>query len=70
MRRVSAGIDGQGDICGLIGPGGRMLQVEIKAGKDRMRPSQYAFAAMIRRHGGLYIEARSVEDVIKELDTL
>jgi len=70
MRRVSAGIDGQGDVCGLIGPEGRMIQLEIKAGKDRIRPSQMGFRAMIQNMGGIYLEIRSVEQGLADLEKL
>ena len=66
-RRIDAGIDGQGDICGIIGPHGRGLQIEIKSGRDKMRESQVRFAAMWTAQGGVYIEARSVEQCVREL---
>lgn len=67
LRRVDAGIDGQGDICGIIGPHGRGLQIEIKAGRDKMRLSQTRFRAMWLSHGGVYIEARGVDQCLGEL---
>lgn len=67
QRRVSAGIDGQGDISGIAGTSGRRVELEVKAGKDRMRPSQLSFRAMIERHGGVYIVAHDVEQCIRDL---
>lgn len=67
-RVVSAGVDGQGDILGIIGPRGRMLQIEVKAGKDRMRESQLAFRSMIQHYGGLYLIGRNVDECLEELD--
>lgn len=69
-RHVSAGVDGQGDISGIIGPAGLRLEIEIKVGRDRIRPTQIGFRAMIRRHGGVYIEARDVQGVLGELRVL
>jgi len=64
-RVVSFGINGQADISGIV-MGGRRLEIETK---HTTKPSedQLNFAAMIRRFGGLYILARSVEDVAKGL---
>ena len=42
---------------------GRAVAVEVKVGKDRLSPLQRVEADRWRRAGGIYIEARSVEDV-------
>lgn len=60
---VRFGTPGQGDISGLIGPSGRRLEIEVKAGRDAQSKRQELFQAMCERHGGLYVLARSVEDV-------
>ena len=60
-RMMDAGIDGQADISGIAGPSGRRVEIEVKAGRDRLRPDQIAFRNMILSHGGIYIEARGVE---------
>ena len=70
LRRVSAGIDGQGDLSGIAGPRGVRVEVEVKAGKDRMRPSQISFKAMIVGAGGIYVVAHDVEGCLKELGGL
>lgn len=62
MRRVSAGIDGQADISGIMGPSGRRLEIEVKVGRDQMRHSQAAFELMIQSHGGVYLVARDTPD--------
>lgn len=67
-RKVSAGIDGQGDLSGIVGPGGRRIEIEVKAGKDRMRPSQNSFAAMITGAGGIYIVAKDVAECLAEME--
>jgi hypothetical protein len=61
LRRVQAGIDGQADLSGIIGPHGVRLEIEIKAGKDRQSDEQIAFQEMIERRGGVYIIAGTVE---------
>lgn len=67
LRRVDAGIDGQGDICGIAGPSGLGIQIEVKAGRDKMRESQKRFKAMWIAHGGLYLEARSSDQCVADL---
>ena len=67
MRRVQAGVDGQADLSGIIGPAGIRLECEVKAGKDRMSANQMAFMDMIRSHGGIHVVAR---DVTGALDTI
>lgn len=58
-RRVMAGIDGQGDLSGIIGPSGCRIEVEVKAeyehGRDRQSIKQEAFQRLIEGHGGIYI---------------
>lgn len=68
MRMISAGIDGQGDISGLVGPSGRRLEVEVKAGNDKLSEDQINFREMILAHGGIYVEARSAEQGIQSLE--
>lgn len=68
LRRVQAGIDGQGDITGIIGKSGRRLEIEVKAGRDRMRDTQHAFQAMIVKASGVYILARDVERCLADLE--
>lgn len=59
MRHVSAGIDGQGDLSGLIAPNGRRIEAEIKAdyahGRDRQSIVQQAFQKRIEAMGGVYL---------------
>jgi hypothetical protein len=69
-RIVRAGVKGQADISGILAPTGQRIEIELKAPKGRQRPEQVAWQAMIEKHGGLYILARSVEDVAKALPPL
>ena len=53
------------DIMGL--KGGRLLCVEVKAGKDRLTPAQIGWLADASGHGAIVIVARSLGDVEREL---
>lgn len=66
MRRVRASAEGAPDIIGLL-RGGRFLGIECKTERGRQGPAQKAFQTMIESMGGLYILARSVEDVRRQL---
>jgi hypothetical protein len=66
-RFLSFGLKGSADILGIIGGQGKFLAIEVKTGRGRQTKEQKAFQKMIETHGGLYILARSVEDVKKAL---
>ena len=66
-RIVRFGIPGQADLTGIL-PGGLRLEIEVKSANGRQSTEQHAFQRMIERFGGLYILARSVEDVQLALD--
>lgn len=61
-RTVKFGVNGQADLTGIL-PGGRRLEIEVKAEKGRQSTAQKNYQAMIERFGGVYVLARSVEDV-------
>lgn len=65
-RLVSFGLKGQADISGIIA-GGRRLEIECKTRTGKQREAQIIFQGMIERYGGLYVLARSVEDVDRAL---
>lgn len=44
--------------------GGRHVWIEVKMPKGRLSVHQEKFREDIERHGGRYIEARSLEDVM------
>jgi hypothetical protein len=54
---------GSADIVGAL-PGGRFMGVEIKAGRDRVRPDQAAWARAVTAQGGLVVVAHSIEDAL------
>lgn len=60
-RPVRYGLPGSSDVLACIR--GRFVGIEAKVGADRQRQNQSDFAAAIRAAGGIYILARSVDDV-------
>ena len=67
LRPIQMNVPGCSDLLGLLGPHGRLLAIETKSVSDDMRKLQRNFRAMVERLGGIYIEARSVEDVDRVL---
>jgi hypothetical protein len=61
---VRCGQKGQPDILGVIGPRGRLLCIELKTGAAVLDDDQKAWRSMAEGLGALYIEARTVKDVI------
>ena len=64
-RPVRYGLPGSSDILGCVR--GRMIGIEAKVGRDRQRDNQSMFALALRNAGGVYILARSVDDVTNAL---
>lgn len=61
-QRVSFGVPGAADITGIL-PDGRRIEIEVKSAVGRQSAAQKSYQAMIERFGGVYILARSVDDV-------
>jgi len=61
-RAVAFGVPGQADLTGIL-DGGRRLEIEAKSDIGRQTDEQRNYERMIRSKGGIYILARSVEDV-------
>ena len=61
-RVVRFGLPGQADLTGIL-PGGVRLEIEVKSREGRQTREQRAFQRMIERFGGVYVLARSVQDV-------
>ncbi len=61
-RVVRFGLPGQADLTGIL-PSGVRLEIEVKRPGCPQTPEQKAFQKMIDRFGGVYVLARSVEDV-------
>ena len=54
------------DITGLL-PGGRFIGVECKAKGGRQSAAQKRIEHEVRKRNGIYVLARSVEDLAKEI---
>lgn len=62
-RFVQFSISGAADITGV--KDGRRIEIEVKRPKKDQSPEQIAFQELIESQGGLYVLARSLEDVRK-----
>lgn len=62
------GMPGQPDIIAIAAPSGRFVGIEVKTGSGRLSEAQKNWKAQAELRGALYIVARSVEDVINELN--
>ena len=75
-RMVKVGVNGCGDIGGIITPLGTFrgrivgirLEIECKTGGGRLSKDQEAYRAMILKFGGIYIQARNVDNVLTEIE--
>lgn len=63
---VRFGVPGQADLTGIL-PDGRRLEIETKSTVGRQTDDQRNYQAMIERFNGLYILARSPDDVYQQL---
>ena len=61
-RFIRFGIPGQADLTGIL-PDGRRLEIEAKSPTGRQSDDQKNFQRMIEKFDGLYVLARSVDDV-------
>ena len=62
-RWVQFGLPGQADLTGVL-PNGRRLEVELKSDSGRLSLDQRAFRDRITASGGLYIAARTLDEVL------
>jgi hypothetical protein len=63
----SGGKSGLPDIMGVLPPRGKLLCVEIKTGRDRLRPEQIGFHASVRRMGGAVLVVKTWEDYTRQI---
>lgn len=61
-RLLSFGLKGSSDILGLR-KDGRLVAIEVKTGNAKQNQDQINFMNMVRNFNGIYILARSIEDV-------
>lgn len=66
-RAIRSAPDGTPDLLGVIAPG-RAFAIEVKTGRGQQRDAQKNWQKAWEKRGGIYILARSVEDVYKGLD--
>ena len=70
-RSFAFGSKGSPDIIGIMGPdtgeAGRFLAVECKVPGGKQSPDQIAWQAACEAHGGLYILATSLDELIEGL---
>ena len=66
-RFVRFGWKGCPDVLGQLRDG-RLIGVEVKAAKGKLRPEQAVFLERIRCAGGVAFMARDCRDVFRELD--
>lgn len=60
---IRYGLVGSSDILAIRPPNGQLCAIEGKVGKDKQRPEQKNFQIAVEKRGGIYILARSVEDI-------
>lgn len=65
-RFIRFGWPGCPDVLGQL-KDGRLLGVEVKAPRGRLRPEQALFLARIRSAGGVAFVARDLRDVLRAL---
>ena len=65
-RVIASAPPGTPDLLGVMKPG-TALAIEVKDAKGRQRPEQIAFQKAWEARGGVYILARSVEDVLERI---
>jgi hypothetical protein len=67
---VKFGTPGQADITGIIAPNGLRLEIECKTERGRQSDEQKLWERLITRFGGVYVLARSLQDVDDALAAL
>lgn len=64
---IRYGVVGESDLDGIL-QGGRRLAIEVKSGRGRLSKEQMRWRDMLIKYNALYIEARSVAQVLKEIN--
>lgn len=68
IRQVQFGVPGQADLTGIL-PDGRRLEIEVKGPTGEQSKAQIDYQRIIERFNGVYILARSCDDVDRALRT-
>lgn len=66
-RFVRFGLPGQADLQGVIAPSGRALFIECKSARGVQSDAQKTFQRFVEKHGGLYVLARTLDEVVAAL---
>lgn len=66
-RVIASAPEGTPDLLGVIAPG-RAFAIEVKTEKGKQRTAQVAWQKAWEKRGGIYILARSLDDVYRGLD--
>lgn len=61
-RYIKYGTPGSGDIIG-VNPHGRFISIEAKTKSGRLSDQQELFRNRVQEKGGVYVIARSIEDL-------
>jgi hypothetical protein len=61
-----SGKTGLPDIMGIMPPNGRQLLIEVKTGKDKLRPEQEAFLEQSRKYGAIVLIIKDFEDFMEQ----
>lgn len=63
-RRILLGEEGLPDIVVIVPPSGRLLGLEVKSAKGKLRPGQLAFKKRCEATGATYKVVRSLEQAM------
>ena len=55
---------GISDILAVLPPNGRLLAIEIKTGRDRLRPEQEGFLKNIEAMGGIFLIVHNYQEFL------
>lgn len=69
-RASDINLRGVGDIIGYQIGTGRFISIEVKVGRDKMSAHQIEFRDELLKAGGIYIEARSIDDFIEKFNEI
>lgn len=64
-RRVVLGEDGLPDIIVVVPPTGKVLGLEVKSLRGKLRPVQAEFMASLREAGGTYVVVRNLQSAME-----
>ena len=61
---------GVSDIIALLPPQARFCAIEVKTGRDRLRPEQEGFLKNVERMGGITLVVKDFEDFFEQWTSL